>query len=210
MTALEEKFFSSRAANFWLYLKLNLALYLLFALVYGGTNYVASRRASVFHFYADWERDLPIVPELIYVYFSIAILFWFPLFFVDGKRFRRLAIAYAICILVAGLFFLMFPGVTAFAPQALTESGVGRIFEWLYRIDYPHNTVPSLHVALSTLTVLAIRRERPHPALAVAMLAWLGAICIAVILVHQHHFADVVGGLLLGWGCDRWYGRAPA
>lgn len=189
-----------------LYLKLYVGLHLLFVLVYGGANWLAARHARPFHYYAEWERDLPFVPVMIYAYFSIALLFWMPLFMLDEARLRRLGMAAAACMLLAAAIFVMAPGTTAFTPR-FAQGGTleAVLFRLLHSVDRPFNTAPSLHVALSTLLVLVAREGTPVQWLRALLLCWLGAIVLSVLLVHQHHLVDVLTGALLGIACHAWY-----
>lgn len=188
----------------WLYLKINLTLNLLFVVVYGGANQLASLRGDPYHFFAEWERNVPLVPAMIYVYLSISLLFWLPLFVLDAACLRRLGIAAAICIVIAGLCFVLFPGTTGFAPTSFaqsTDSIESCLFDILHRLDKPYNTAPSLHVSLSTLIILATNHSVVSRLLWIGLLLWLCIIILSVVLVHQHHLVDVVTGWILGYGC---------
>ncbi|PWF46121.1 phosphatase PAP2 family protein [Massilia glaciei] len=183
-----------------LYVKMYLGLHALFAVVYGCANWLAARHADPMRYYASWEQDMPFVPVMIYPYLSIALLFWAPLFLLDQARMRRLGLAAAVCMLIAGVCFVLAPGISAFAlAPAMPAAGTleASLFAGLRALDQPYNTAPSLHVALSTLFVLAMRGGK----LSALLLAWLGAIMASVLLVHQHHLADVFSGALLGAVC---------
>ncbi len=190
----------------WLYLKIMSGLYLLFAVVYGGSNDWAARQATHYHFYWQWERTLPFVPGMIYVYFSIGLLFWLPLLVLDAPRMRRLGKAAALCMLVAGACFMLWPATTGFVgPELPHDALLAWIFARLHQLDHPHNTAPSLHIALSTLVLLACADGAAwRKAL---LLAWWVLIVLAVLLVHQHHVLDVVSGALLGGLAYAWYRR---
>lgn len=194
--------------NLRLFLKMYAGLHLLFAAVYGGANWLAARHAQPLRYYAAWEQDMPFVPAMIYVYFSIALLFWVPLFLLDDARLRRLGHASAGCILVAGLFFVLAPGTTGFTVQrAMSGTFEAVLFQALHTVDQPFNTAPSLHVALSTLLVLVARLDAAATWMRIVLFAWLGAIMVSVVLVHQHHLFDVLSGALLGAACYAWYRR---
>jgi len=194
--------------NVRLFVKMYAGLHLLFAAVYGSANWLAARHAQPSRYYAAWELDMPFVPAMIYVYFSIALLFWVPLFLLDDTRLRRLGVAAAGCILVAGMIFVLAPGTTGFAPQPAVAGTLDSVlFQALHAVDKPFNTAPSLHVALSTLLVLVARQGATSHWLRIALFAWLGAILASVLLVHQHHLADVLTGALLGAACYAWYRR---
>jgi membrane-associated phospholipid phosphatase len=191
-------------AVLWLYLKIMSGLYLLFAVVYGGSNYWAAQQATHYHLYWQWERTLPFVPAMIYVYFSIGLLFWLPLWVLDAPHLLRLGKAAALCMLAAGVCFVAWPASTGFVGPELPQDALQAwIFTRLHQFDHPHNTAPSLHIALSTLVLLAcasgsLWRKG-------ALLAWWMLIVLAVLLVHQHHVLDVVSGALLGGLGYAWY-----
>ncbi len=196
----------------WLYLKIMTGLYLLFAVVYGGSNYWAAQQATHYHFYWQWERTLPFVPGMIYVYFSIGLLFWLPLLVLDAPRMRRLGKAAALCMLVAGVCFVLWPATTGFVGPELPHDALQAwIFARLHQLDHPHNTAPSLHIALSTLVLLACADGVDGGAWRKALLlAWWVLIVLAVLLVHQHHVLDVVSGALLGGLAFAGYRHRPA
>ncbi len=191
-----------------LFLKIYIGLHLLFAAVYGGSSWLAGKRASHFHCFAPWEPYMAFVPLMIYVYFSIALLFWVPLFVLDERRLRRLGVAAAACILIAGIIFVLAPGPTGFVKQPILAGDLeASLFQALHSIDKPFNTAPSLHVALSTLLVFAARQGMLRPFPRAALFTWLGAIMVSVVLVHQHHLIDVLTGAMLGAACYAWYRR---
>jgi membrane-associated phospholipid phosphatase len=197
-------------AKTWLFLKINLALYVLFVVIYGGANYLASLQSNPYYFFAEWERDVPLVPVMIYVYLSISLLFWVPLFVLDKTRIKRLGMAATICILIAGLFFILLPSTTGFAAPTFALSD-DSLEVWLFRmvqhVDTPYNMAPSLHVGLSTVVVLATIQSDISRLLSTSLMLWLCMIMLSVVLVHQHHFVDVLTGWALGYGCYLQYRR---
>jgi membrane-associated phospholipid phosphatase len=189
-----------------LYLRLLALLTLLFALVYGGCNWLAQWRGSSVGLYADWELALPFVPAMIYVYLSIGGLFLLPLFCLDGDEMRALAKAFAVATLAAGAVFLLLPAHLGH-PRPPTVPGHDAFYALVYRLDLVHNTVPSLHITYSTLIVRIVGGVLPGRGSAV-LHAWLALMAVAVVLVRQHHLLDVAAGLALGWACHRYYLRA--
>jgi len=192
-----------------LYLLLGLGLDALFVVVYLGLNLLTAHRDGRFRLYWDWELDIPLVQPMILVYSSILALFLLPVFWLDPDGLKLLAKRMAAAILAAGTVFLLLPAESGFARGADTGRFAG-MFALLWAVDLPHNLFPSLHVALSGLIVAALFRQSPAWARLLLGL-WLVAICFAVVLVHQHHVVDVLGGLVLAWACQRLLaGRAPA
>jgi membrane-associated phospholipid phosphatase len=190
-----------------LYLRLLLLLTLLFLAVYVGCNWITQYRGHSWGLYTEWELAIPFVPAMIYGYASIAFLLALPLLYLDEARMRALAKAFALVTLIAGLCFLLVPAHLAH-PRPAYVAGYNAVYSMLYQADLPHNTVPSLHIAYSTLIVLAIGgmpgARRPGRT-AVVLYAWLVLMCASVLLVRQHHLLDVASGLVLGWLCHRRY-----
>jgi membrane-associated phospholipid phosphatase len=178
------------------------ALTLLFATVYGATNWFSQQRSETYRVFTDWELTLPFVPQLVFVYFSIFIVFLLPLFSVERHEIRPFAGAFALATGIAGLCFLLFPTRLGFVRPSLVP-GYAPIFSTLYAIDLPYNTLPSLHVAYSTLALLTVASAINGRLARIGLALWLVAMTTTVVLIHQHHIADVVGGLALGLLCYR-------
>lgn len=195
-------------AQLLLYLRLLAGLTLLFAAVYGGCNWLTRQRGDTRVLHAQWELAIPFVPALIYVYLSIGLLFWLPLFCLEERRMVAIAKAFAAATLAAGVVFLLLPARLGFERPA-SVAGYGVLYAALYQLDLAHNLVPSLHIAYSTLIVGVTATAVRGPSRA-ALLLWLVAIVASVVLVRQHHLLDVAGGLLLGWLALRLYGRLAA
>lgn len=183
------------------------ALVVLFALVYGGTNYAASFRSG-YALYFNWETSTPFVPEWIYVYLSLFLMPLAPLFTVDIGGLQRVARAAATATCIAGLLFLAFPTEPLFQRFEL-ESAHAMAFGFLYSYDQPHNLVPSLHVALSTIytvTVVRFNTRRNGPWwLNAGMAVWFCLLVLSTLLTRQHNLVDVPAGLLLGGICYQWH-----
>jgi hypothetical protein len=175
----------------------------LFAVVYFGANEWASHRQGTATLQAAWERGIPFVPAAIAVYFSIALVFALPVFALDERGLTKMARAFALCTCVAGLVFVVLPFRIGFERPALV-AGFESIYAALYRFDAPFNTVPSLHIAYSTLILWTLAWRTASQAGRLALAGWWLAICASVLLVHQHHVADVAGGIALGGACAGW------
>jgi membrane-associated phospholipid phosphatase len=185
------------------------ALLLLFVVVYTGTNWISAQRGESYRIFTDWELALPFMPGLIVVYFSIGIALCLPLFGLEHHELRPFAMAFALATGIAGVCFLLFPARAGFERLPLVH-GYELIFKMLYAFDLPYNTVPSLHVTYSTLTVLAVRRNVRHRLARIGLALWLAAMLLTVVLVRQHHVVDVVTGVVLGMACYGAFARWSA
>ena len=180
------------------YLKLAALLFAQFIVIYGGANWLSGRRDDVHRIYFEWELAIPLVPPMTWVYFSIAPLMLSPVLFLDINQLNRLARQMALAMLIAGAVFLVFPGTVGYP----TPADPSKAIEFIRLIDRPYNVLPSLHVALSSIIVLHLyplfgTRAR------LFLVAWLIALIMSVMLTHQHHLADVLGGLFLACLCLR-------
>lgn len=183
------------------YLIYGLSIDILFFLVYGGSNWLSAQRTGRFQLYFEWELSIPFVPSMIWIYGSMLALFLFPLFQLDEKDMPRLGRQILLGTIIAGCTFLLMPAELGF-PRTEDAAGYAQAYQLLYAIDFPHNLVPALHIVFSALIALSLM-EVATPSLRLGYALWLALITASVLLVHQHHIADVVGGYALAWLCRR-------
>lgn len=186
---------------------------LLFLVVYGLTNYLASTStsATLFIIYHSLELEIPFIPEWFVIYLSIDVMLWLPLFFVPPHRFRRYFVAQACATLIAGAFFYLFPFDCGFIRTIPAEEPWHSLLNFFYSLDQPHNLVPSLHIGYSTV-ILLFSREGAKDRWYIFLHVWTLAIYASVLLTHQHHVIDIVTGAALAYFvyklsntlCDKW------
>lgn len=186
----------SREVLYW-YLGLSFLLDLMFIAVYGGSNWLNSHRQAHFLFYTSWELSIPLIPEMIFPYLSIGLFFLLPLLVLNKTQMIALAKRMAYAIVIAGIIFNLVPTELGFQ-RALETSAVYPVFQLIYFLDQPYNLFPSLHVTLSSVVLVMLL---PYSAiwLRFVLLLWWLLLCLSVMLVHQHHLADIAGGLILAW-----------
>ena len=92
---------------------------LLFAAVYALGNSLAAGRAVPVAF--GWERAVPLVPVAIWLYLTVVLVFWVPLFVMDREAMRALMRRYVAVTLAAGAVFLVFPTAVALASSHQTR-----------------------------------------------------------------------------------------
>ncbi len=185
-------------ARWAVFLRRYVLLTLLFTVVYGGANWIAANSGRDVSLHFAWELAIPLVPWAILIYFSIALLFWLPLFACNIEGLRALGRRIALATLAAGLLFIVFPVRSGF-PRIPPEGAFHALFSVLWELDGPFNSVPSLHIAYSTLIFRALSGRVAATHLRQLGGVWYVAICASVLLVHQHHLADIAGGIALAW-----------
>ncbi|MBE2213736.1 MAG: phosphatase PAP2/dual specificity phosphatase family protein [Opitutaceae bacterium] len=177
------------------------ALSVLFLVVYSGCNILTGWRSDVGTIAFAWERFIPFVPLMIVPYMSIDAFFVVAPFLCAGEDERqRFARRITMAILVAGLFFLVFPLRFAFERPAAGGGMLGAVFDWFRTMDQPFNLAPSLHIALRTILAEHYHRHT-RGMLRAASHVWFFLIGLSTLLVWQHHLADVATGFILGGFC---------
>lgn len=177
------------------YLLISLLLDVLFVPIYGGMNRLNTARDFHFQWYGDWELALPLVPAMIYVYLSLWGLFLLPLFTLQKSQLIQLGKQMAFAIVISGIVFFLLPTEVGFAPRPeLTDGHPG--FQLVYFMDEPHNLFPSLHISLSSLIVVALY-ARGGTWWRTLLVVWWLLLTVSVLLTHQHHVLDILGGLLV-------------
>ncbi|MFY9259370.1 MAG: hypothetical protein WAO71_02545 [Gallionella sp.] len=167
--------------------------YAFFFPLYFGAGHVAAHSPRTYGFYADWERNIPLIQWMILPYLSLYSVFLLPLFHLSAKQIAMLTRQSTAVLLVAGGIFLLLPTHLGFAPASVM-GWHQPLFELLAQADTPHNLVPSLHVAFAALILLGCA-ERAPKYWAWGYGAWLVLMSAATVLVHQHHLLDVISGL---------------
>jgi membrane-associated phospholipid phosphatase len=178
----------------------------LFAVVFGGADWLTAHRSLRIPVHTRWELSLPLMPGWVSVYMTIYVVFLAaPIALRSVRQVRALALAECAVILAAGIGFLLCPAELAFGPPPADLgmwTGLFRFADWL-NLDY--NLVPSLHVAM-TVTCVSAYSYRAR----VFWWTWAVAIAVSTVLTHQHHLLDVVTGWALGLAGGWSYRRLAA
>ncbi|MCK5640970.1 MAG: Ser/Thr and Tyr protein phosphatase [Gammaproteobacteria bacterium] len=160
-------------------------------------NWVSNQRADTLGLYSSAELNIPFIPQFVWAYLSLYLLFLIPPFFLSHQRMNILGRQLITVTIFCGLVFLLLPTQLGFERAVPEAPFYSALFANLFAIDLPHNMVPSLHVAFSTLILFTLLKDS-RSALARSLFgAWLVIICASTIFVHQHHLLDVATGLLV-------------
>jgi membrane-associated phospholipid phosphatase len=143
------------------------------------------------------DQWIPMVPEFIVFYMFGYLFVLVPCALVrERKDFYAATVVFCLMLSVAFLFFRYVP-VYMDKSYAVGSDWFSRLAYFQQKKDTPYNNFPSLHVALNVfaycLIAWQVRRISlwwlPVPALIIG----------STLLVKQHLFVDVVGGLMLAW-----------
>ena len=208
MTGLEDRdtttLWQARGRTFW-------RLPLCFALVFFGADVLTASHSRRVVLHAAWELAIPYWPSAWWAYASVLALPALCLVLLpDAAAVRRWEQRMLLAIAIAGLGFVLLPANLAYGP--VPETGRPAWVVLMKLLAGRHNLFPSLHVALGLLCVQALwaaagtwsARATVRVAARAVLAAWAALLVPAVLLTHQHHVIDAVGGLVLALALVRW------
>lgn len=169
---------------------------ILFFTIYPLCNWFTSHRQSVFHIYHELELSIPLIPQFIWIYLSLYLVFILPPFFLHEKQLVKLGKELVLGTIISGIIFLIFPSVLGFERVA-PDGYYKEIFQTIFMLDFPHNMVPSLHVVYSGFVLLSVYQASSKIWVRLSTSLWFSLICISTQFVHQHHISDVVLGIII-------------
>ncbi len=175
--------------------------------VYPLCNWLTAKRDTALNLFIATELRIPFIPEFVWIYLSLYLLFLTPPFFLDHERIRTLGRQLVAATVFCGLIFLLLPAQLGFERTIPEGQFYGSLFANLFAVDLPHNMVPSLHVTFSALILFALMDSPRSPLVRTLFASWLVLICVSTVLVHQHHLLDVVTGLLVAISFYRFTGK---
>lgn len=189
---------STNLASFKLrlsYLALNASV---FAIAYTLSNAYAAAHAPLASIAMTWERAIPFLPWMIVPYLSSGIFFVGSFFWLHrSDPLRLLSRRLLLCTAIACVIFVLWPLQLSSARPAITSNLWAPLFAYLNFVDRPYNQLPSLHVAYCLVFWSALKHSLT-PLLKLALGIWLALVVMATLFTYQHHFFDVLAGLLLG------------
>jgi membrane-associated phospholipid phosphatase len=143
------------------------------------------------------DRSLPLQPAWVIVYGSLYLfLILLPVLIVrDDELIRRTVLAFLTVWMSAYVCFLLYPTVAPRPAKVLGEGFAVWALRFLYVLDPPYNCFPSLHVAHSFVSALAV--QRVHRRVGMAAIVAASLVALSTLFTKQHYVLDVVAGVML-------------
>ncbi len=161
------------------------------------SNYFSTGRTTIgaIGLQLSLDQQLPFLSLFLIPYLTMYIVESWPYFIIkDIVYLRRVTWAYLVVMIVTFAVFAFFP-VKMLRPEIIPKTFLDQGVLFIYQIDLPYNTFPSLHASLTFLAGLVIWQVHKVKGTIVLLLA--GLISISTLFVKQHYVADVLGGMVL-------------
>lgn len=169
---------------------------ILFFLLYGAANQYAHLTAPHPSWFMAWEQQIPFIPWFIVPYMSSDILFCIAFLLPQTRgELRLLAARVTLIILISVAIFMLLP--LQFAFQKPDTSAFSGLFG-LLQADLPYNQLPSLHISFAIVLWASMRKQLRSVVVKYAVAIWFWLIAVSTLVVYQHHFVDIPGGVAMG------------
>jgi len=146
------------------------------------------------------DRALPLAPSWVLVYGALYLfLILLPILVVRHEELiQRTVYAYLSIWITAYLFFfVLYPTVAPRPPLVVGEGFAAWGLSVLYSADPPYNCFPSLHVAHSYVSALALYRV--HRKLGILSTICATLVAISTLFTKQHYVLDVLAGAAMAF-----------
>ena len=170
----------------------------LYSIIYLSVNWYSFNYQTQNKFFFDWELNIPFVESFILVYFSAYISF-IPVFLLfkyeDHLKISKALLSSAV---FGAAIFLLYPTVCGYERDLNNVIYFKGLYQFLWNQDNPVTLMPSFHVQMSTIFLIPIIQKVRKRSWQIFNSTWLVLICFSIVLVHQHHLADIFTGFFLG------------
>lgn len=140
---------------------------------------------------------IPLMPWTIYIYISHYLLVFSGYWLNNNLKITTYTLyGYLLSTIIATIIFIFYPSYIA--EQDLNSSVFTNftrlIYQVLYTIDTPTNSLPSLHTCLALFAANSLQYNKNFGNKAYL---WAGLIIISTLTTKQHVILDIIAGILL-------------
>ena len=168
------------------YILLAVLLFVVYLLI----NYF-NQGKEVFTHSISLDNNIPLASWFVYFYLLMFVLIFIPF---NKKNAKRIALNYIIAVLIAFLFFIIFPTAT-YRPLIQENNINDLIVNLVYSADGNYNAFPSLHAALLTLSFYFLLKYKNKIAYKLLIIYVLSM--VSPLFIRQHYILDILSGILL-------------
>lgn len=141
------------------------------------------------------DNWIPLVPFFVIPYISWYVLLALTIFRfakTDTRMFGSAALAVIITLLSSYVCYIFYQ-TEINRPDIQSNDFFSVILKFIYEHDNPYAAFPSTHTSLSTLC--ALLWSRTNSSYKQIIIIWCITIIASTVLVKQHYFLDILGGL---------------
>ncbi len=157
-----------------------------------------------YYIYSPLDDHIPFVKEMIvpYVlwYFHIAIsIVYFGLY--SREDFNKLCVFMFYGMTICFIIYIRYPNGHNLRPVIWENDVFSNIIKFLYKIDTPTNSAPSIHVLISMgihMVVMESNRLRNKKTIKIISMIIMVLIMISTVMIKQHSILDGIYSLGLG------------
>jgi membrane-associated phospholipid phosphatase len=197
MHAIKSKILKKVQINFKLafYHRFLVSLVVFFFLNIGYAFMAMLPKHALSYIASSIDNAIPLVPFFLIFYVAGDLFFLTPFYVVKKeKAFTKMAVLYIAIMLVSFILFALIP-VPMHKEAPNGTDMFSKLTVWYQKQDTNFNNFPSLHVSLNLFGLLMLFEHNKKIALYALPLAAL--IIASTLLIKQHFFVDVIGGILL-------------
>ncbi len=142
------------------------------------------------------DDNIPLIPWFAVPYLTMYFITIVPflLSWHDKKKLFATSYTFLCAASIAYITFMIYQ-TKMVRPEIIPHGTFDFLVEYIYSIDPPVNSFPSLHVLYATLAFLCTRNISKELGVILFPFAFLTA--ISTVLIKQHFFPDIIGGIVL-------------
>ena len=172
--------------------KIGLVVAVWFMVLYGGADFVMRGATDLPSVQTPWDKMLPFWPSFAVLYLTVTPFLCLPLLIIpDQSGIKVLALTLMVVTAIGALMFIAFPVADPLFPPGPHPAPLR--FADMINLDL--NNLPSLHVALTVTTFLAMRSNLGRAQVPVAL--WAALVIFSTLVTCQHDLASVGAGMIL-------------
>lgn len=137
-----------------------------------------------------------VIPYLSFIPIVLLVMPW--LLRNDRLVFRNYTLSVFFGQMLMNFCYWFFPATVVRPELSGSDTFTVLLRDLVWKLDEPVNTFPSNHVTFSVIAILALRALKLNRKWVLGLQAWLALICVSTLLVHQHVYADLLSGIVLG------------
>ena len=168
---------------------------IVFSMVYNFSAWLTLQKKNVPSFTFDFEKNIPFLEWTIVPYMTSGILFCVVFFFCKSfEELKTLTKRMLFVTIFSGLIFIFLPLKFLLNKPEIENPVFKILFNFIKTWDSPFNQAPSLHISYALIFWTIFKKFNSK--WKIPLMIWLLLLGISTMTGFQHHFVDVISGIL--------------